>query len=91
MEKTTVYLTNELQQRLKQTARATGRSEATLIREALAEYLVNQPRTTPRSLGSIELDLPDGVNSSNVKSWIRERWAQDIVSHNKRQAKESRR
>lgn len=35
MEKTTVYLPDDLKQALRRTARATGRSEAELIREGI--------------------------------------------------------
>ncbi len=47
VEKTTVYLTKELKQRIKAAARREGRSEAAVIRAALDLYA--QPRKRPRS------------------------------------------
>jgi plasmid stability protein len=78
VEKTTVYLTTDVKRRLKSRAERTGRSEAHMIREALEAYLVDEPRALPKSIGSIELNLPEGVDSSNIKSWIRENWIKDI-------------
>jgi Ribbon-helix-helix protein, copG family len=78
MEKTTVYLTKDLQKKLKRAAKDSGRSEANVIREALESYLIHQPPRVPRSLGAIDLNLPPGVNSSNVKSWLRQKWMDDL-------------
>lgn len=46
MEKTTVYLPRELQQALRETARARGVSEAAMIREGIA--IVTRGATSPR-------------------------------------------
>lgn len=48
MEKTTVYLPADLKQALRRTARSSGRSEATVIRDALAAE-VGAGRPRPRA------------------------------------------
>ena len=42
MERTTVYLDSELKRRLKEAAARTHKSEALMIREALARYLATE-------------------------------------------------
>ena len=51
MEKTTVYLPDDLKRSLRQLAAASGRSEAELIREALAARIAEE--TPPRPRGSL--------------------------------------
>lgn len=48
MEKTTVYLTDELKRALRRTARATGRSEADLIREGIGSVVGTHRIAEPR-------------------------------------------
>jgi hypothetical protein len=48
MEKTTVYLPRELQVALRETARARGVSEASLIREGIAAVTRDAPTPLPR-------------------------------------------
>jgi plasmid stability protein len=48
VNKTTVYLPDELKHALARIAAATGRSEADLIREALAELVRTSGRPRPR-------------------------------------------
>jgi len=50
--KTTVYLTAADYRRLKVLARATDRTTAELVREAVAEYRRNAPGARPKSLGA---------------------------------------
>jgi hypothetical protein len=51
--KTTVYLTAADYRRLKALARATNRSTAQLVREAVAEYARRHaPRVRPKSVGA---------------------------------------
>lgn len=51
-QKTTVYLDEADYRRLKAIARATGRTPAELVREAVAEYAAREkPRRMPRSVG----------------------------------------
>ena len=74
MQKTTLYLPDELRQRLRSAAKQTGRSQADLTRDALEEYLARQPRRTPRSLGM----LADGTMSgAEAKRWAREQFVTD--------------
>ena len=54
MERTTVYLDTELKRRLKEAAARRRTSEARLIREALAQYLVGEERPTLRAVGRSE-------------------------------------
>ncbi len=58
MHKTTVYLQEALYEQIRALAQATGRSQATLIREALAAYAMTQ-RPTPTSVGLGSSGLPN--------------------------------
>jgi predicted transcriptional regulator len=59
MEKTTVYLPDDLKRALRQAARATGRSEAELIREGISmvtgTHRVAEPRLPLFESGQAEL------------------------------------
>ena len=78
MEKTTVYLTGDLQAGIKRVARRQGTSEAHVIREALATYVAAQQlRPVSQSIGCMDEPLAPGVDSTNVKQWIRDHWAED--------------
>ncbi len=77
MEKTTLYLPAELQQRLRLAARQSGRPQAELVRDALVAFLGEERRPMPSFVGSFPRrppGLPDGVNSSNVKAWVHSEW-----------------
>lgn len=50
MHKTTIYLDEPTHQRIRQLAEATGRTQAAIIREALAAY-ARRPRRQPRCVG----------------------------------------
>ena len=55
MEKTTVYLSTNLQHNLAQTAQQLGKSQAELIRQAITEYLERHaPKRQFASLGAGE-------------------------------------
>lgn len=72
MEKTTVYIPIDLQAALKDLARRTGRSQAQLIREALATFLPGQQRPWPRSIGAAS----DGTQAArDSKAWVRKQWS----------------
>ena len=60
MVKTSVYLPDELKQRLAAASRLRVRSEATIIRSALEQWLAGmlRPRRSPH-WGTIEFDDPD--------------------------------
>lgn len=52
MHKTTVYLPDDLRAELEAAARASGESQADLIRVAIREYLAERPRALPASIGA---------------------------------------
>jgi Ribbon-helix-helix protein, copG family len=60
MVKTSVYLPDELKQRLADASRASGESEATIIRSALERWLAGMlgPRQSPH-WGTVDFDDPD--------------------------------
>lgn len=79
MEKTTIYLPDELQGQLRYEAKRQKKSQASLIREAVATYLASQTRQLPSFVGSYKgPPLADGVDSSNIKQWVRENWIKDL-------------
>jgi hypothetical protein len=51
MKRTTVFLDESLERRLKQRARREGKSFAQVVREAMAQYIA-QPSAGPRALPS---------------------------------------
>jgi hypothetical protein len=71
MQKTTLYLPDELQRQLQEAARRMGRSQADLIREALETFLgtVQSPRA--RSIGIV--DDPD-LHGEDSEDWLRRAW-----------------
>ncbi len=74
MEKTTVYLPADLQRALQVLARRTGRSQADLIREAVAGYVRGQERPRLRSIGLGEDSRLSGAKS---EEYLRLRWRAD--------------
>jgi predicted transcriptional regulator len=73
MERTTLYLSPELQSALRSIARRTGRPQAELIRDALTAYVSTQERPMPRSIGAAS----DGsLPSADAKAWVRDQWAE---------------
>ncbi len=72
VNKTTLYLPDELRRSLKDVARRTGRREAEVVREALGIYLAQQAPPKPRSLGAGEdADLA----ARDSEQWLQDRWA----------------
>lgn len=71
MNKTTLYLPEDLQRALKEVARQTGRAQADIVREALDTYLRQQPRPQPRSIGAGE-DV--GLAARDSENWLRAHW-----------------
>jgi len=59
MVKTSVYLPDELKDRLAQASEISGESEATIIRSALEQWLASMLRPRSKLFGSLELDPPD--------------------------------
>jgi Ribbon-helix-helix protein, copG family len=59
MVKTSVYLPDELKDRLAQAAEISGDSEATIIRSALEQWLASMVRPRSTMLGSLDFGDPD--------------------------------
>ena len=60
MVKTSVYLPDDLKERLSQASRASGESEATIIRSALEQWLAGLlVRSHSRLVGAVSFDDPD--------------------------------
>ena len=59
MVRTTVYLEQETALALRQLAARQGRSQAELIRDALANYAVRAVRPTPKGIGKYRSGEPD--------------------------------
>lgn len=74
MEKTTIYLPSELQERLRRAARREGRSQADLVREAIHERLARNGEHVPSIVGMF--DETSKVTSTDVKTRIREELAE---------------
>jgi predicted transcriptional regulator len=74
MEKTTLYLDDALRRRLRELSQRLDRPQASLIREALEQYVSSHGRPRPRSIGAGE----DGrVGARHVKGWVRDQWARE--------------
>jgi hypothetical protein len=72
MEKTTLYLPDQLQRELREAAQREGRPQAELVREALDAYLRSRPRPQPASIGMLE---DTEVRARDAKRWVRDRWS----------------
>ena len=71
MEKTTLYLPNDLQRALRDEARRTGRPQAELVRDALRSYLAGRARPKLKSLGLGE----DGeLAARDSEAWLERGW-----------------
>ncbi len=71
MEKTTLYLSGELQRSLLATAKREGRSQADIIRAALSAYLSGR---SPLRLRSIGAAADDEVRGATSEEWLRRNW-----------------
>jgi predicted transcriptional regulator len=74
MEKTTIYLPDNLRIALKDMARRSGRPQAELIREALAAFVARQERPRPKSFG---IASSGKVQATEVEAWLDEHWTHD--------------
>ena len=75
MDKTTLYLPDELRRALRDAARRSGRAQADLVREALQRYLAEQPRPWPKSIGAASVGR---VSARDSEDWIRKHWAEHL-------------
>ena len=71
VEKTTLYLPDDLQRALRAEARRSGRSQAELVREAVRSYLEARPRPRVRSLGAGE---DAEVSGRESERWLAREW-----------------
>jgi plasmid stability protein len=71
MEKTTLYLPEDLQRALRTEARRTGRPQAELVRDALRTYLGSRGKPRLRSIGAGEDAELSGRDS---ESWLSREW-----------------
>lgn len=75
VEKTTLYLTDELQRDMRALARRTGRPQADLIREALTQYLARQHGPPlPSFVGAVAV----GGNAGLDKRRYRQEWIHEL-------------
>jgi hypothetical protein len=69
MRKTTIYLPDELKKRLEHVARTTGRSEATVIRDAITAATLSPGGPAPR-IPLMDRGLGDPTIAENVDALI---------------------
>ncbi|MBA3876686.1 MAG: CopG family transcriptional regulator [Anaerolinea sp.] len=84
MEKTTLYLPVGLQAELRALARRSGRPQAELIREAVADYVARQDHPWPSSIGSAD---DAAVSGESSEDWLREEWSRDDARPMRRSAR----
>jgi predicted DNA-binding protein len=71
VNKTTLYLPDNLQRALRQAARRTGRSQADIVREAVERYLRGEEVPRFRSMGV----AADGtLSAEDVEAWLERTW-----------------
>lgn len=71
MEKTTVYIPEDLQRALRQAARRQGKPQAVLIRQALEEYLEKIGRPGLSSIGAGE---DKELAARDTEGWLKSEW-----------------
>ncbi|HEX5396296.1 MAG TPA: CopG family transcriptional regulator [Candidatus Limnocylindria bacterium] len=71
MNKTTVYLPDDLRRSLKAAARRRRLPEADLVRDALRHYLEGEDRPELTSVGS---GADDGLAARDSEAWMRQEW-----------------
>ena len=71
MEKTTLYLPGELQRSLQAMAKREARSQAEIVRSALAAYFSDRSPFRLRSIGAASDDEVSGAAS---EEWLRQNW-----------------
>ncbi len=71
MEKTTLYLPDELHRAIRAASARTSKPMAQLVREALQGYLSEQPPPQPRSLG---MGADNELAARDSESWLEREW-----------------
>jgi len=77
MKRMAIFLTDDLEHFLYETARRTRRSQAEIVREALSQYLQAQSRPWPRSI-AMGNNSDGSVTSDNVKEWIHDQCDREV-------------
>lgn len=72
MNKTTLYLPDELHLGVQTAAKQSGKSQAELVREAVRDYLGRMARPTLTSVGSGE---DAGLAGKDTEDWLDKEWA----------------
>ena len=72
MDKTTLYLPEDLRRQLEQAAKRERRSQAEIVREALGRYLSAAPAAKFRSIG---LGADAEVTGESSEAWLRKSWS----------------
>lgn len=80
MEKTTLYLPDELHRALKAAAKREKRSVAEVMREALGQYVAQKPRPKLRSIGA---GADPDFSGRDSEDWLKENWHKDLVWENR--------
>lgn len=80
MKKTTMYFPEDLDAAVQAAARREGRPAAAIVRDAVTEYLARRPAPISSFIGCMESRPDDGVDSSNVRRWVRDTWEDHLVS-----------
>lgn len=73
MEKTTLYLPDDLQRALRDASRRTKRPQAELVREALRAYFSGE-RPRPSSMG---IASDSRVTARDSEEWLRRAWRRE--------------
>ena len=73
MKKTTIYLPDDLKQRLEEVARSTGRPEAAVIRDAISDATRRAVTPRPR-VPLMDRGLGDATIAENVDALLDERF-----------------
>lgn len=81
MDKTTIYLTDELRRELDGYVRRTGKRQSDIVREALGEYLARERPELPRSIGIIS----DGtIGADSIEEWLDANWGREFEKRRRR-------
>jgi hypothetical protein len=71
MQKTTLYLPDDLQRQLRDVSKRSGRSQADLVRAAVERFLAAADMPEPSSIGSGE---DDELAARDASDWLHARW-----------------
>ena len=71
MMKTTLYIPLDVASSITAMARQRGRSEASLMREAIETFIEGANRPLPTSIGVVSIE---GVNGEDTEEWLLPNW-----------------